>query len=163
MKRGFTLIELLVVVLIIAILSAVALPQYTKAVEKSRITEALIIMKKMADNIDLCYLADPGGSSCVDMATEGLEQMNPNGSGQFNTKYFAFAPYFGPMVIAQRLTEDYTIFLITQTAVKLESTPIAADEMRACIPQTDEGERICRSLGGRYAADVYNSGPGYFF
>ncbi|WP_428898026.1 type II secretion system protein G [Parelusimicrobium proximum] len=55
---GFTLIELLVVVLIIAILAAVALPQYTTAVEKSRATEALVNLKALAGSIDRYILAN---------------------------------------------------------------------------------------------------------
>ena len=54
--RAFTLIELLVVVLIIGILAAIALPQYQKAVDKSRVATMLPLMRRWADAMALYKL-----------------------------------------------------------------------------------------------------------
>ena len=55
---GFTLIELLVVVLIIGILSSIALPQYQKAVEKSRASEAMSYADSWLKGQQLYHMAN---------------------------------------------------------------------------------------------------------
>jgi prepilin-type N-terminal cleavage/methylation domain-containing protein len=57
-KSCFTLIELLVVVLIIGILAAIALPQYQRAVLRSRAVEAVMFHKSLYDAEQLYFLAN---------------------------------------------------------------------------------------------------------
>ncbi len=96
MKKGFTLIELLVVVLIIAILAAIALPQYRKSVEKTVIAEAVENLRSIAQANQRYYMAVGAYAGANDI--DSLDITIPGdiySSGGYNrkeTKYFIYAP-----------------------------------------------------------------------
>ena len=88
MNKGFTLIELLVVVLIIGILSAVALPQYTKAVEKSRATEAITLLGNLANAEEIYKMSTGSYTTDLSLLDIQLPGVGSSTVSTVNTKNF---------------------------------------------------------------------------
>ena len=85
--KGFTLIELLVVVLIIGILSAVALPQYQKAVDKARVSELFAIVKNLKVQQEAYYMANGYyAANCEEMGADIPSGYIKNASGSYDLK-----------------------------------------------------------------------------
>jgi type II secretion system protein G len=76
-RKGFTLMELLVVVLIIGILSAIAMPQYLKSVEKARASEAVTMLGAIGNAIDRYRMSNVDGS-CTGISPDALDVVAPN-------------------------------------------------------------------------------------
>lgn len=118
-KSGFTLIEMLIVVLIVAILAAIALPQYNTSVERAKMTEAVTLTKQIAEANRRYYLATgvyAGSIAELDIDIPG-EDYTYNGNIRKQTKNFIYTAAIydgsGYLALAQRIpfAQKYLLFV----------------------------------------------------
>ena len=133
---GFTLIELLVVVLIIAILAAIALPQYQFAVEKSRLSGAMATVATLQKAVDTWVLENgmPTDNRTIDFlgkdangkgllpidVTNGMNCSVGDGT-KCADKDFVFNAYchisYCSIDVSRTLNEEYTIMMRKDSSV----------------------------------------------
>ncbi|WP_428898381.1 type II secretion system protein G [Parelusimicrobium proximum] len=151
MKRGFTLIELLVVVLIIAILAAVALPQYTKAVEKSRATEALLLGKALRGAMDRYYLQNdswPTSFKELDVEIPGDAESASGWSAQKMVqggKFVAHAGNAGQVLMDRAGNYRYTLLFLPDGSVYCGGS--TSETMQ--VDGSKKDSQLCQALGGK--------------
>ena len=143
MKKGFTLIELLVVVLIIGILSSVALPQYTKAVHKARISEGVTVLRSIYDACDLLML-ERGFSSCEENSGElrfsdfsieipGTKDEQDLASDTKDFSYQLNTPGGIPTAYYKKLNNDLCLYM--------------ENKQMGCDYNSEEAEKLCKTTG----------------
>ncbi len=156
---GFTLIELLVVVLIIGILAAVAVPQYQKAVEKSRLTEAYTMADALRKSIELHVLANGMGEYNLfaqnpeggEIEIPGCSIVQPDESTDVycagkNFIYEAYCTSNYCFVNTFRYKKnDYSDL---REHYALGWSRYLGEWYQSCYWHSDEGKKICNSLSG---------------
>lgn len=93
-RKGFTLVEILIVVVILGILAAIVVPQFTNATQDAQTGNIRAQIKSLQNQIELFKARNEGGDGLYpDLVTDGWDIMiDPNGDGDLTDGYIKEAP-----------------------------------------------------------------------
>ena len=156
-KKGFTLIELLTVVLIIGVLSALALPNYTRSIERSRAVEAMTGLKTLNDAVYSYSAGRSGSNVCPDSFTKLIVSYpgtlssdkrtlsTKNFEFKLNSATNAYIPGTDcPGITAKRLGGTKYDYVLWNPYVRGTAGEGAS---LACTGTTEASIAVCESLG----------------
>ena len=142
---GFTLMELLVVILIIGILTAVALPKYQSAVDKSRYSTLMPTAKTIANSQETFYMANGGYSEDLANLDTQVAQDASGATARLSDGTL--------LELSQRESHKYVKMskdgLDNNYIVYQAHSPNYAQEIHCeALKDSARAERLCTSLGG---------------
>lgn len=150
---GFTLIELLVVVLIIGILAAIALPQYEKAVLRSRYAQLEISFRALYDALERYQLANgsfPSDLSSLDITLPGT-LISPENRIIQNEDYQCSYSY---QIAGAANALHCTLTKGEQVGLRAINNDTYRNK-RFCtaLASSEKGQEFCKSMGGKAPFD----------
>ena len=160
-NQAFTLIELLVVVLIIGILSAIALPQYQKTVEKARAVEAQTNLAALVTAERVYKMANGAATNKLDELDIQLPGSYNNTNKKLTSRYYVYQVILrtggeGFEAIATRIDND-------QDNLKYYIYFLGDGGYYVCVAKNEKSRWICQALSGRSSTqDVRDNGYAYY-
>jgi prepilin-type N-terminal cleavage/methylation domain-containing protein len=136
LKKGFTLSELLVVLIVVVILGVVTAPIYSKALKRSRASDALKVLSLVSAKQEVYFINNNKYASTFSELSAPVKGLI--GTGDVTLGNFTYKLQ-NSCIVASRPSDNYTIyknFITQQESCFSDPDTNGCDALQGMIPET---------------------------